>query len=73
MCVLTSYKDHQDVLEHMKEDLILLQDEIHGTNDAVTLTEATDVANDELEQTRQPSRSSRRKKSRFAEEYLYND
>ena len=57
MCILTSYKGHQDVLELKEEDLILLQDEIQGTNDALTLTEAAEVANDEPEQTRQPSRS----------------
>ena len=62
MCILISYKDHQDVLELEEEDLILLQDEIQGTNDVLTLTEAAEVANDEPEQTRQPLRSSRRQR-----------
>ena len=48
----------------MEEHLILLQDEIHSTIDTLSLTEAAEVANDEPEQTRQPSRSSRRGKSR---------
>ena len=56
-------------LELKEVDLILLQ----GTNDALTLTEAAEVANDEPKRTRQPSRSSRRRKRRFAEEYLYYD
>ena len=73
MCILTSYKDHQDVLELKEQDLIVLQDEIQDANDALTVTEAAEVANDEPEQTRQPSRSSRRRKSHFAEEYLYYD
>ena len=64
-------KDHQDVLELKDEDLNLLQDEIQGTNDALTLTEAAEGVNDGPERTRQPSRSSRRRKRRFAEEYLY--
>ena len=57
MRILTSYKGHQVVLELKEKDLILLQDEFQGTNDALTLTEAAEVANDEPEQTRQPSRS----------------
>ena len=56
-----------------EQGLILLQDKIQGINDALTVTEAAEVANDEPEQTRQPSRSSRRRKRRFAEEYLYYD
>lgn len=62
MCILISYKDHQDVLELEEEDLILLQEEIRGTNDVLTLTEAAEVVNDEPEQTRQPLRSSRRQR-----------
>lgn len=50
---------------------MFLQDEIQGTNDALTLTEAAENANDESEQTQQPSRSSRKRKRRFAAEYLY--
>ena len=49
-------------LELKEEDLILLQGEIQGTNDALTFTEAAEVANDEPKRTRQPSRSSRRRK-----------
>ena len=54
-----------------EEDLILLQDKIQGTNDALPPTEAAEVSNDKHEQTLQPSRSSRRRKRRFAEEYLH--
>ena len=71
--IMCFFKDHQDVLELKEEDLILLQDEIQGKNDPLTLTEAAEVANDELEQTRQPSRSPGRRKRRFAAEYLYYD
>ena len=40
ICILTSYKHNQDVLE-LEEELILLQDEIQQTSDVLTLTEAT--------------------------------
>ena len=48
MCILTSYKHHQDVLELKQEELILLQDEIQQTSDILTLTEAIEISTDEL-------------------------
>ena len=35
VCILTSYKGYQDLLEFKEEELILLQDEIQGLNDAL--------------------------------------
>ena len=70
---LDSLEGSSRCLELKEEDLILLQGEIQGTNDALTFTEAAEVANDEPKRTRQPSRSSRRRKRRFAEECLYYD
>ena len=69
ICILTSYKHNQDVLE-LEEELILLQDEIQQTSDVLTLTEATEISADEPEVMRH---SSRRRKRRFAEDYLYYD
>lgn len=60
MCILSSYRDNRDVLELKEQDLTLLQDEIQGTNDALTLTEAAETVNDEPEQPRHLSRSSRK-------------
>ena len=71
MCILTSYKHHQDVLELKEKDLILLQDEIQQTSDILTLTEATEISTDELEVTEVAGHSSRRRKRRFADDYLY--
>ena len=70
ICILTSYKHNQDVLELKEEELILLQDEIQQTRDVLTLTEATEISADEPEVMRH---SSRRRKRRFAEDYLYYD
>ena len=39
ICILTTYKHNQDVLELKEEELILLQDEIQQTSDVLTLTE----------------------------------
>ena len=69
ICILTSYKHNQDVLE-LEEELILLQDEIQQTSGVLTLTEATEISADEPEVMRH---SSRRRKRRFAEDYLYYD
>ena len=70
ICILTTYKHNQDVLELKEEELILLQDEIQQTSDVLTLTEATEISADEPEVMRH---SSRRRKRRFAEDYLYYD
>ena len=70
ICILTSYKHNQDVLELTEEELILLQDEIQQTSDVLTLTEATGISADEPEVMRH---SSRRRKRRFAEDHLYYD
>ena len=70
ICILTTYKHNQDVLELKEEELILLQDEIQQTSDVLTLTEATEISVDEPEVMRH---SSRRRKRRFAEDYLYYD
>jgi len=61
-------KHNQDVLELKEEELILLQNEIHQTSDVLTLTEATEISSDEPEVMRH---SSRRRKRRFAKDYLY--
>ena len=71
MCILTSYKHHQDVSELKEEDLILLQDEIQQTSDFLTLTVATEISTDELELCEVAGHSSRRRKGRLAEDYLY--
>ena len=70
ICILTSYKHYQDVLELKEEELILLQDGIQHTSDVLTLTEATELSADEPEVMRH---SSRRRKRRFVEDYLYYD
>ena len=70
ICILTSYKHNQDVLELKEEELILLQDGIQQTSDVLTLTEATELSADEPEVMRH---SSRRRKRRFVEDYLYYD
>ena len=70
ICILTTYKHNQDVLELKEEELILLQDEIQQTSDVLTLTEATEISADEQEVMRH---SSRRRKRRFAEDFLYYD
>ena len=71
LCILTSYKHHQDVLELKEEELILLQHEIQQTSDILTLTEATEISTDELGVSDVARHSSRRRKRRFAEDYLY--
>ena len=71
MCILASYKHHQDVLELKEEDLILLQDEIQQTSDILTLTEATEISTNELEVSEVAGHSSRWRKRCFAEDYLY--
>ena len=71
MCILTSYKHHQHVLELKEEELILLQDEIQQTSDILTLTEAMEISTDELGVSDVARHSSRRRKRRFAEDYLY--
>ena len=38
ICILTTYKHNQDVLELKEEELILLQDEIQQTSYVLTLT-----------------------------------
>ena len=68
--ILTSYKHNQDVLELKEEELILLQDGIQQTSDVLTLTEATELSADEPEVMRH---SSRRRKRRLVEDYLYYD
>ena len=68
ICILTSYKHNEDVLELKGEELILLQDEIQETSDVLSLTEATKISADEHEVMRH---SSRRRKRRVAEDHLY--
>ena len=70
ICILTTYKHNQYFLELKEDELILLQDEIQQTSDVLTLTEATEISADEPEVMRH---SSRRRKRRFAEDYLYYD
>ena len=72
MCILTFYKHHQDVLELKEKELILLQDEIQQTSDILSLTEAMEISSDELGVSDVARDSSRRRKRRFAEDYLYN-
>ena len=64
ICILTSYKHNQDVLELKEEELILLQDEIQQTSDVLTLTESTEISANEHEVMRH---SSRRRNRRFGE------
>ena len=40
ICILTSYKHNQDVLELKEKELTLLQDEIQQTSDVLTLAES---------------------------------
>ena len=70
ICILTSYKHNQDVLELKEEELILLQGGIQQTSDVLTLTEETELSAEEPEVMRH---SSRRRKRRFVEDYLYYD
>ena len=63
ICILTSYKHNQDVLE-LKEELFLLQDEIQQTSNVLTLTKSTEICANEHEVMRH---SSRRRSRRFVE------
>ena len=40
ICILTSYKHNQDVLELKEKELTLLQNEIQQTSDVLTLAES---------------------------------
>ena len=40
ICILTSYKHSEDVLELKEKELTLLQDEIQQTSDVLTLAES---------------------------------
>ena len=55
ICILTSYKHNQDVLELKEGELILLHDEIQQTSDDLTLTEVTENSANEREVMRHSS------------------
>ena len=64
ICILTSYKHNQDVLELKEEELFLLQDEIQQTGNVLSLTKSTKICGNEHEVMRH---SSRRRNRRFVE------
>ena len=64
ICILTSYKHNQGVLELKEEELFLLQDEIQQTSDVLTLTKSTEICANEHDVMRH---SSRRRNRRFVE------
>ena len=70
-CALTCYNYKEDTLELEEGDLILLLDELHHTNEVVTVAEAdesvemTEMAVDEVHHERIPGRRKRRFKSDF--------
>ena len=57
-----------EIIKMEVEELTLLQDEIQQTSDVLTLTEVTEISADEPEVMRH---SSRRRKRRFGEDYIY--
>ena len=71
VCALTSYNYKEDTLELEEGDLLLLLDELHHTNEVVTVAEAaesvemTETAVDEVHHERIPRRSKRRFESDF--------
>ena len=70
---LTCYNYREDTLELEEDDLILLLDVLHHTNEVVTVAEAaesvamTETAVDEVQHVRIP----RRRKRRFESDYFY--
>ena len=64
ICILTSYKHNQDVLELKEEELILLQGDIQQTSYVFTLTKSTEISGNEHEVMRH---SSRRRNRSFVE------
>ena len=66
VCALTCYNYCEDTLELEEDDLILLLDVLHHTNEVVTVAEAaesvemTETAVDEVQQERIPRRRKRR-------------
>jgi len=73
VCALTCYNYKEDTLELEKGDLILLLDELHHTNEVVTVAEAaesvemTETAVDEVHH----ERITRRRKRRFESDFFY--
>ena len=71
VCALTCYNYKEDTLELEKGDLILLLDELHHTNEVLTVAEAaesvemTGTAVDEVHHERIPRRRKRRFESDF--------
>ena len=49
ICILTSYKHNQDVLELKEEELFLLQDETQQTSDVLTFSKSTEICANEHE------------------------
>ena len=73
VCALTCYNYHKDTLEVEEDDLILLLDVLHHTNEVVTVAEAaasvemTETAVDEVQHERIP----RRRKRWFESDFFY--
>ena len=71
VCALTCYNYCEDTLEIEEDDLILLLDVLHHTNEVVTVAEAaesvemTETAVDEVQHERIPRRRKRRFESDF--------
>lgn len=71
VCALTCYNYREDTLELEEDDLILLLDVLHHTNEVVTVAEAaesvemTETAVDEVQHERIPRRRKRRCESDF--------
>ena len=72
VCALTCYNYRKDILE-LEDDLILLLDVLHHTNEVVTVAEAaasvemTETAVDEVQHERIP----RRRKRWFESDFFY--
>ena len=73
VCALTCYNYCEDTLEIEEDDLILLLDVLHHTNEVVAVAEAaesvemTETAVDEVRHERIP----RRRKRRFESDFFY--
>lgn len=73
LCALTCYNYREDILELEENDLILILDVLHHTNEVVTVAEAaetvemTEKAVDEVQHERIP----RRRKRQFKSDFFY--
>ena len=75
VCALSCYNYREDTLELEEDDLILLLDVLHHTNEAFTVAEVaesvemTETAVDEVQHERIP----RRRKRRFESDIFYHE